>query len=215
MLNSGAGFLGAAGGMRENAAGTMGVGSGLLAGSAAAGNTASGYRDTATGQNAANLQDLQSLFTGGQQQQQLQQKNIDAEMARFAEERNYPVEQLNLRLAALGMSPYGKTETGSKTSTAEQLPTDWASVALGAAKIGAQAISSDRKSKTDIQKLGKDPASGIPMYSYRYKDDPKTYPKVVGPMAQDIEKKFPSAVKKVGAKKHKVVNLSNLMEVLS
>jgi hypothetical protein len=51
------------------------------------------------------------------------------------------------------------------------------------------------------------------MYAYRYKGDPKTYPKVVGPMAQDIQKKVPSAVKKIG--KRKVVNYSNLMEVLS
>jgi hypothetical protein len=51
------------------------------------------------------------------------------------------------------------------------------------------------------------------MYSYRYKGDPKSYPKVVGPMAQDIEKKYPSAVKKVG--KYKTIDINNLMEVLS
>ena len=50
------------------------------------------------------------------------------------------------------------------------------------------------------------------MYAYRYKGDPKSYPKVVGPMAQDIEKHHPSAVKKIG--RHKVIDLNNLMEVL-
>ena len=39
------------------------------------------------------------------------------------------------------------------------------------------------------------------MYAYRYKGDPKTYPKVVGPMAQDIEKKYPEAVTEVAGKK--------------
>ena len=48
-------------------------------------------------------------------------------------------------------------------------------------------IFSDRRDKTDIEKLGIDPLTGLPMYAYRYKSDPKTYPKVVGPMAQDME----------------------------
>jgi hypothetical protein len=69
---------------------------------------------------------------------------------------------------------------------------------------------SDRKDKTDITQLTK---GDVPLYSYRYKNDPKTYPKVVGPMAQDIEKKHPSAIKKVG--RHKTVDINNLMEVLS
>jgi hypothetical protein len=32
---------------------------------------------------------------------------------------------------------------------------------------------------------------------WSFKGDPKTYPKVVGPMAQDVEKKAPGAVKKI------------------
>lgn len=159
------------------------------------------------------MNELGALFGAGAQQQGYQQKLLDAAQKKFYEARDYPVEQLNLLLASLGMSPYGKSEEGFKTSQQEQLPTDWASVLLGAGKIGAQIYSSDREDKTDIKKLGTDPLAGIPIYSYRYKDDPKTYPKVVGPMAQDIEKKFPSAVKKVG--RHKVVDINNLMEVLA
>jgi hypothetical protein len=30
----------------------------------------------------------------------------------------------------------------------------------------------------------------LPIYAYRYKGDPKTYPKVVGPMAEDVGKTF-------------------------
>ena len=52
--------------------------------------------------------------------------------------------------------------------------------------------------KTDITKLGKDPDTKLPMYAYRYKGDPKSYPKVVGPMAQDVQDADPDAVKKVG-----------------
>jgi hypothetical protein len=36
------------------------------------------------------------------------------------------------------------------------------------------------------------------MYSYRYKGDPKSYPKVSGPMAEDVMKVAPHAVTTVG-----------------
>lgn len=59
---------------------------------------------------------------------------------------------------------------------------------------------SDRNEKTDIKKVGKDNETGLDLYSYRYKGDPKTYPKVVGPMAQDIEKKFPGSTREINGK---------------
>ena len=52
--------------------------------------------------------------------------------------------------------------------------------------------------KTDITKLGKDPKTGLDMHAFRYKGDPKTYPKVVGPMAQDVEKQFPGSTAPMG-----------------
>jgi hypothetical protein len=67
--------------------------------------------------------------------------------------------------------------------------------------LGDLGFSSDKRDKTDIKKLGLD-RTGIPMYAYRYKGDPKSYPKVVGPMAQDIEK-LGGRVGQVG--KHKVL----------
>jgi len=174
--------------------------------------SAAGLGNVAQGKDASWLQQLQSLFMGGQQQQAYGQKVIDSDMAKWGEARNAPVEDLNIRLAALGMSPYGKTETGNKVSTSEKQGTDWATLGLGAFKTALPFLMSDRNMKTDIKRVGTDPLAGIPIYSYRYRDDPKTYPKVVGPMAQDIEKKFPSAVKKIG--KHKTIDLNNLMEVL-
>jgi hypothetical protein len=68
---------------------------------------------------------------------------------------------------------------------------------------------SDEREKTDIKKLGKDPETGLTLYAYRYKGDPKSYPKVVGPMAQDIEKDDPDAVREVGGKK--IVNAFAMM----
>ena len=186
-------------GIRSSAAGLLGVGSGLLS--------------TAAGKEGAEAQDINQLYAAGAQDRNYFQQLLDAAAKQFYEGRDYSTEQLNIRLAALGMSPYGRTETGTKTSTQEQLPTDWSTLALGGAKIGAQALpflmASDRDLKTDIKKLSDGP---IPMYAYRYKGDPKSYPKVVGPMAQDIEKIVPKAVRKIGGKR--VVDIHNLMEVL-
>jgi len=171
---------------------------------------AGGLGNVAGGKGAQWLSELGALLGAGQQQQGYGQKLIDADMAKWGEARNAPVEDLNIRLAALGMSPYGKTETTNKTSTSEKQGTDWATLGLGGLSLLTKMpFFSDRGAKTDIKKLTDGP---IPLYAYRYKDDPKSYPKVVGPMAQDIEKKFPKAVKKVG--RYKTVDLSNIMEVL-
>ena len=59
----------------------------------------------------------------------------------------------------------------------------------------------DRTEKTDIKKVGKEPLTGLDIFSFRYKGDPKSTPKVVGPMAQDIEKLMPEAVVTIGKKK--------------
>jgi len=172
--------------------------------------SAAGLLNVASGQKAAQGQDVATLFGAGQADQAQNQAVIDSLMAKFNERRDYPIQQLNTRLAALGMSPYGKTETSSKTGTSEKPGTDWATVGLGALKtLPALFAMSDRNMKTDIEKITDGP---VPLYAYRYKSDPKTYPKVVGPMVQDVEKKFPSSVKKFGGKR--VIDINNLMEAL-
>jgi hypothetical protein len=85
------------------------------------------------------------------------------------------------------------------------------SALLGGANLGAKLYSptpntpasSDKRDKTDIAPLGKD-ETGKMVYAYRYKGDSKAYPKVIGYMAQDIEKQDPSAVNEIGG--HKVVD---------
>ena len=64
-------------------------------------------------------------------------------------------------------------------------------------------IASDRRDKTDIRRLGRDKSTNLPMYAYRYKSDPKTYPKTVGIMAQDVEKQYPDSVGEIDG--HKVI----------
>jgi hypothetical protein len=69
---------------------------------------------------------------------------------------------------------------------------------LGGSLItGGLGAISDRRDKTDIKRLGEDPKTKLPVYAYRYKEDPKTYPKAVGPMAQDVEKRYPGSTTEV------------------
>lgn len=146
--------------------------------------------------NAALGTDIARLLSIGGMQQEQEQKYLGDAYNRFTEARDYPLEQLNTRLAALGMSPYGRTQT-----TKESSPTDWGSIIKGVGSVASAFMSSDKSMKTDMQKVGKDKATGLDVYSYRYKGDPKTYPKVVGLMADDIEEKAPEAVKTIGGKK--------------
>jgi hypothetical protein len=143
--------------------------------------------------------------------QQQQQAQLDAARQYYAELQGFPLQQLQIPLQALGMTPYG----GTQTQTASGGSGSGLMTGLGAASTGVSILSglkglglfaalgagSDERLKTDIQKLGKDKETGVDMYAYRYKGDPKTYPKVVGPMAQDIEEKYPDAVREVAGKK--------------
>jgi len=64
--------------------------------------------------------------------------------------------------------------------------------------LGSAAIMSDRRVKRDIKRIGRLP-NGLPVYSYRYAWSSH---REVGFMAQDVEKKIPSAVVTLGGIKH-------------
>lgn len=145
----------------------------------------------------------------GAQRQAMQQSALDEAYARFQQEQNFPIEMLNLRLGATSATPYGTTQSGTQfvprgNSFLQGLGTV-GSAASGIAALAPLLGFSDKRMKTDIEKVGRDKETGLDMYAYRYKGDPKTYPKVVGPMAQDIEKKYPDQVREVAGRK--AVNL--------
>lgn len=158
---------------------------------------AMGMGQLGTAANANIGTDLARLLSIGGMQQEQEQKYLSDAYSRFLEARDYPKDQLNIRLSALGMSPYGKTQT-----TTESSPANWGGIAQGAgsALLGL-AMMSDKSMKTDMQKVGKDKETGLDVYSYRYKGDPKSYPKVVGLMADDVEDEMPDAVETVAGKK--------------
>lgn len=172
--------------------------------------SAGGILDTAGRRQDSVIKDIAGLTSAGAQEQAHRQSLIDADKDKFYEKRDYDMTRLNTLLAALGMSPHGQTETSHKTGTSESQGTDWATVGLGVMKSLPALVGmlSDRRDKTDIKELGKDPETGLPLYAYRYKEDPKSYPKIVGIMAQDVEKKYPKAVAEVGG--HKVVKIGML-----
>lgn len=166
-------------------------------------------------------QELAMLEAAGKSQTALDQSRLDLGYNNFQEQQAYPLDMLNLRLSALGMTPYGKSQTTtSPTTSSNPWMTGLGGASTGASIANALSLSgtsalgmtglggllgllSDENDKKDIQKLGKDPDTGLTMYAYRYKGDPKSTPKVVGPMAQEVEKKMPGMVKKIGG--HRVI----------
>lgn len=59
---------------------------------------------------------------------------------------------------------------------------------------------SDAREKEDIVPVGVDPDTGLTMYAYRYRGDPKHYPKVVGPIAQEVAAISPENVTEIGGR---------------
>lgn len=143
------------------------------------------------------LRGLQAAMTGQQALQSQNQNVLDAQRQYYTEQQQFPLQQLQIPLQALGVTPYGSTTTQSTPTSGSPFLSG-----LGGflSLFGGGGLFSDKNEKTDIKKLGRDPATGLDMYAYRYKGDPKSYPKVVGPMAQDIEKAYPGSTEKIDGK---------------
>ncbi len=150
---------------------------------------------------------LQDLAIGGVQQQG-QQDLMNAPWTRLQ-----PYANLATSLAGLYGTP-GTVNTTGNTITNQSTP--WTQIAgLGLAGLGttfgqrgvfpggagfSSMFSSDETLKTDIRKVGVDPATDLNIYTYRYKGDPKNYPKVTGPMAQEVEEMYPGSTARFGGK---------------
>jgi len=152
--------------------------------------------------------DYFQLLSGGKILEDNQREQLEEEYKKFVEKRDYEKEGLALQLSTLGMTPYGNTttSTGNYTGTSQtkqQTPFNFGGLLTGG--ISLLSGMSDRNEKTNIQKLGTDPATELPVYAYDYKADVKgkkiAGPKRVGLMAQDVEKKYPKAVKKIAGRR--------------
>lgn len=154
------------------------------------------------------MKNYQSMVQGGMMKTGQRQKELDAMRAKWDEKHGYDTDRLNLRLSALGMSPYGKTENVERTTQPASSGTDWAQAGLGVFSL-LLGLSED-DTKTDKEKVGKVPGTDLDLWAYRYKKDPKTYPKVVGIMASDVAKKMPHAVTEIDGKR--VVDYAAILE---
>jgi hypothetical protein len=140
------------------------------------------------------------------------QAELDLTRANFNRAQLMPWENLGRYGEALGYtSPFSANAVSKTTTATEKSPNSFmdymklftpnaggyssAGSILGG--IGSLAALSDREAKTDIKKVGTNERTGLDIFAYRYKGDPKSYPKVVGPMAQDIEKKYPGSTERI------------------
>ena len=186
--------------------------------------TAKMTSDLAGAAQQGQAQDYFNILSAGKMQEDQMRERLEEDYKKWSMRQNHDLEMLNVRLAALGMSPYGRTEvtdkTESSTSRSKGGGSDIGSGILGGVGLLSGltklapllGVTSDRSLKTNIEPLGKDPATDLQVYSYDYKADVKgkkfAGPKRVGYMAQDVEKKYPSAVKKINGKR--VIDMTQL-----
>ena len=178
-------------------------------------NAANQYGNLNSAKQADFLTGLQASLAGGNMLQADKQGNLTQKANQYNSLRQYPVDILNMQLSALNGT---QLPTGQSTTTSN--PSNPLMSLLGLGMTGASMLPmfglggmgmggfSDKREKTNIQKLGKDPDTGLDIYAYDYKADVEASRKNktpmpmkrVGPMAQDIEKMHPGATKKVGGK---------------
>jgi hypothetical protein len=178
---------------------------------------AAGLTSAADAAQAARMNTIAQYLGLGSMKQSQRQRVLDDARAKWQDRRDYPLETLNIVMAALGMSPYGHTETSTKTESQSGGGGGMGGMLGGAAMQMLPKLLgmfSDREAKTNIDKIGE--IDGLPIYAYDYKSDVNRSkkgkiamgPKRVGPMAQDVEKILPQAVRKVGGKR--VIDLTAL-----
>lgn len=162
---------------------------------------------------------LNAMLQAGGMLDTKSQEMTDADVARYnygaTAQPNYMAQIAQLLQSAYPGGSTTGSGYGSGTSTPSTNPlASGIGGALGLGGLGLQAFGaagpfgalgafSDRRAKTDIEELGIDPLTGLKTYAYRYKGDSKSYPKVIGPMAQDVEERFPGSVREIGG--HKVI----------
>ena len=196
-------------------------------------NAASTLGGLASGQQQNYLNAVNAALSGNSMLQSQQQNEIQGAQQQLANQQAALVAPVNLKMSALGMSPYGQTVSSNGSSSgisAQAYQPQYSSplmTGLGAGLGGLGALKSlgglsglqglfalsDDDDKTNKQHLGTDPDTGLPMYAYDYKSDVEEArengqpmpPKRVGPMASDMQRRDPKSVRKVG--KHRVVNL--------
>jgi len=157
--------------------------------------------------------DYFQMLSGGKMKEDKSREKLEETYKKFLEKRDWDKNQLTWLAGLLGITPVNHTEDIWKTETSNSNSKSKSSggmdfgsmISGGGSLLMGLAGLSDRTEKTNIEKLGTDPATELPVYAYDYKADVKgkkvAGPKRVGYMAQDVEKKYPKAVKKISGKR--------------
>lgn len=160
----------------------------------------------ASDQQQAYLQSLQSALAAGQINQSQAQALLQQQADQYNALRNMPMEQLNMRLAALGGTQVPTSSTQTTPTTGNPFLSTLGGIGSFLGTLGSLGFISDENAKTNIEHLGQDPGTGLPLYAYDYKSDVERAratgepmpPKRFGPMAQDIAAMAPHMVDDVG-----------------
>jgi hypothetical protein len=134
-----------------------------------------------------NLMALQMYQGIGQNQQDFMQRAIDLPWDALARLQSLTPQDQSGLSQTVGQSTK-KTESSGGGSAISGL----AGLASIAKSFG---LICDRRLKTDIEELGVDAETGLMMYAFRYKSDPKTHPKTYGPMADEVEARYPGSTR--------------------
>jgi hypothetical protein len=150
---------------------------------------------------AQRLQGSQQLAALGEAERGIRQAGADFDYQQFRESRDDPYlkTQWGAGLLTGASAPFQGNTTSQGTQPGPTIAGQIGGLATAA--VGAAALMSDPKEKTDRKRLGTDPETGLGLWSFRYKGDPKTYPKVVGYMADEVEDRFPQAVRRVAGRR--------------
>lgn len=137
---------------------------------------------------ARQMSALQQLMQGGTMQQQQNQQVLDVPWTALE------------RLFGITPKQMNSQTNSQKESESTASPMSTLTSGISALSGIKGLFGCDRSLKTDIEEIGIDEETGLMMYAFRYKSDPKHYPKVVAPMADEVEAKFPGSTVTIGGK---------------
>lgn len=149
----------------------------------------------------------------GSNERAIAQAKADLEAQKWQNNADSGLNALNVRLAALGMSPYGKTTTTNETKSGGTSSNTGMQIAGGIMSL-LPLMFSDERLKKNIRTEGTTDA-GVPLKSYEYRGFMgKARPgRQLGVMAQDLEKVDPGAVHRVpgpDGKEYRAVDYSRV-----
>lgn len=136
-------------------------------------------------------QDTELLLRSGQYQRQLPQASLDLAYQDFQNQFLDPYKKSDYATRILQGVPYGQTTSGTGTQPPGSPFAQIGGLGLGAAGL---AMVCERRFKRDIVDIGRTLA-GAPLYLFRYIWSPQW---VVGPMADEVERLKPWAIRRVG-----------------